>query len=128
MAEFANEQAPLVLLSNLEELQPQFGTLEQVEISPIPGADVSLGYQFANTYMSDASVDSFRVVALAGTTMLTVDVQGNGSGEAAGEAAVAITTAQLDCLATVGPCQVDSFPDALFNSPSTPEAGGDPVG
>ena len=73
MAEFANEQAPLVLLSNLEELQPQFGTLEQVEISPIPGADVSLGYQFANTYMSDASIDSFRVVALAGTTMLTVD-------------------------------------------------------
>jgi hypothetical protein len=128
VAEFTNEQAPLVLLSNLAELQPQFGTLEQVEIAPIPGADVSLGYQFANTYMSDASVDSFRVVALAGTTMLTVDVQGNGSAEAAREAAVAIATAQLECLVANGPCQVDSFPDALFNSPSTPEAGGNPVG
>jgi hypothetical protein len=128
VAEFTDEQVPLTLISNLDTLQPQFGTLEPVEIDPIPGSSVSLGFQFANTYMSDASVDSFRVIALAEGTMLTVDVQGNGSAAAAQEAAVAIATAQLACLNASTPCDVESFPDTLFASPSTPEAGSDPVG
>jgi len=127
IAEFSNEQAPLVLLSNLETIQPTFIALEHVEIDPIPGSSVTLGYQFANTYMSGSSVDSFRVIALAGSTMLTIDVQGNGSADAAQTAAVEIASAQLGCITALAPCQVDSFPDSLFTSPSTPVAG-DPVG
>jgi len=127
VAKFNNEQAPLVLLSNLETIQPMYIALEQVDLEPIPGSSVTLGYQFANTYMSDASVDSFRVISLTGSTMVTIDVQGNGSAEAARAAAVEIATAQLACVSSADPCQVDSFPDSLFANPSTPVAG-DPVG
>lgn len=127
IAQFTNEQAPLVLLSNLETIQPIFNTLEQVDVDPIEGSSVTLGYQFANTYMAGSSVDSFRVIVLAGTMMLTVDVQGNGTAEDAQAAAMEIATAQLACLSSAEPCQVDSFSDALFANPSTPVAG-DPVG
>ncbi len=127
VAQFNSEPAALSLLSALDLLQPAFTLLEAVDIDPVPGSSVTLGYQFANTFFSDATVDSFRIVMLAGTSVVTVDVQGNQTADAAQAAALEIATAQAACLASNQPCDVESFPSELFTPSATPEAG-NPVG
>jgi hypothetical protein len=127
VAQFVDEQPALFLLSDLETLRPQMATMEAVDIDPIPGSSVTLGYRFANTFFEGAGVDSFRVIMLVGAAVVTVDVQGNGTAEAAEAAAVAIATAQAECLQADTPCDVEAMPDDLFIVQATPVPS-DPVG
>jgi hypothetical protein len=123
VAAFGSEDAPLELLGNLEALHPPGATLEQVELDPVPDSSVTLGFQFANTFYSGATTDSFRVYVLLDSTLLTVDVQGNGSADAARDAAIAVVEAQISCLQQSTSCGFEEIPDSLFGDPSTPVPG-----
>ena len=127
VAEFASESAALFLVSDMDNLRPVMQSFTAVTIPSIPGSSATFAWEFPNQFIEGASTDSMRIVMLVGASVVTVDVQGNGSAEAAREAAVAIATAQVACLAAEGSCETTSMPDELFVPPtlSTPS---DPVG
>ena len=55
--------------------------------------------------------DSFRIVAVVGTTLMVVDVQGAPSVDVARETAEALATAQIGCLGQAA-CAAPELPAA----------------
>lgn len=127
VASFFDEQTALFMLSDFETLKPPPPSAEEVSIDPIPGSSVTLAYQFPNQFFGGTDIDSFRIVMLVGSSVITVDIQGNGTQEAAREAAVAIASAQASCALGDGPCDVDEMPADLFITPDAVPSG-TPVG
>ncbi len=127
VADFENELAALLLLSDMQNLRPAMATFTPITIEPVPGASVTLAWEFPNQFFENATTDSVRIVMLVGTSVVTVDIQGNGSPEEAEAAAVAIAAAQVACLQAETACEITSIPPELFVVPeqSTPS---DPVG
>lgn len=127
LSSFDSEEGPLAVLTTADELQPPFAALEAVRIEPIAGASAAVGYRFANALTGGEQADSFRLLVVVGSWLITVDVQGAGAADAAQEAALDLAAQQIACLAKGGECATVSLPDALFAvPPATPEA--QPVG
>jgi len=82
--------------------------------SVIPGTTATLGFGAVSEMENpDASVDSAGVTFVSDTVMVTVDVQGGLSGDAALAVAVDLAAQQSDCLTAGGPCTEMTVPPAL---------------
>jgi hypothetical protein len=112
VARFGSEQSGLHLLSLRTSAQPPYTALTEVPVDRIPGATAVAGYSFANI-IDNASPDSFRVVALVGTDMIGVEVQGASSVEIAESAAIALATRQIACEGAGTPCGTAQVPADL---------------
>ncbi|MEZ4499382.1 MAG: hypothetical protein R2839_04775 [Thermomicrobiales bacterium] len=90
VASFGTERAALLLLSSMTTLRPNMQTFQVLDVESIPGTSVTLGYQFANQFFGESTLDSVRLIMLTGSTLVTIDVQGNGDVGSALAAAEAI--------------------------------------
>jgi hypothetical protein len=80
----------------------------------IPGTTATLGFGAVSEMENpDASVDSAGVTFVSDTVMVTVDVQGGLSGDAALAVAVDLAAQQSDCLTAGWPCTEMTVPPAL---------------
>ena len=121
IALMSDESSALDALNQLDQLLPPFIGLEQVEIERLPGASLTIGYQFAHGYLGQTEIDSFRVILLVDTAVVTVDVLGNSDAESARVAAISIAKSQVDCLVGNG-CTTPAVPRGLIV-----DASGTPV-
>lgn len=84
----------------------------------IPGADAALAYQaIANPDDSGAPVDGAGVDFVIGSRLVTVDVVGGLSADAAMAAAVDLATQQAACLTAGGPCVTVTRPLSIPAAP-----------
>jgi len=90
-----------------------------VETPPIPGADAVVAFQgVMDGEGPDAAPDSAGVDLVVADHLVTVDVNGGLSGEAAMQAAIELATQQVACLAAAGPCAGITRPFSLDPSPA----------
>ncbi len=128
IARFVDESSALLVLNDLEAAQPVFASMvADPDLPVIPGTSVSLGFAFPNMFSGGSSVDSYRIVALRGTDLIFVDMQGNASLESARAAALEMATAQVTCLLTNEPCEFGGIPAELI-TPSDLSEQSAPVG
>jgi hypothetical protein len=89
----------------------------------IPGADSALAFASAlDEENPDAPADSARVVFVAGPKLVSVDVQGVDSVDAALAAATDLATQQAACLMADGPCTAVTAPALQPALPSPAES------
>lgn len=122
VASFQNESALLQLLSGTNQLAPPFDGVQPLDIAPIPGSSVTQAYQYINPVLSTdtAKPDSVRIVMVAGSNLLILDIQANKTLDGARDAAIRIATAQAACLTVTTPCAPLQLPDDLLESPIPP--------
>lgn len=106
---FSSESGALAYLSDAETLTPALAELERAEIDRIPGASAVVALSYANPF-DNGSPDSFKIVLVIDTTVLTVDVIGAGSLDEARKTALALVEQQVPCVAEGRPCGVAVLP------------------
>jgi hypothetical protein len=126
VARFADEAGPLSLMSRLDEFQAQFVGLERVTIDRIPGTSAAVAFKYANPAVAGSDIDSFRVLMVVDSSLVTLDIQGNATIEGAQEAALKIAEAQAACLGSASDCPPLTLAEGLLAPPSNP--GSEPVG
>ncbi|MGD9713087.1 MAG: hypothetical protein AB7V46_13590, partial [Thermomicrobiales bacterium] len=127
IADFSDVRSALFLISDIDTLRPVMESFNAVPLEVIPGSSVTLAWEFPNQFIEGASTDSMRIMMLVGTSVVSVEIQGNGDAASAREAAVAIATAQADCMQANAPCPTTSMPADLFVTPAIEEPS-NPVG
>lgn len=129
VAQFGSEESPLYLLSEVDLWQPPYIGIERATLDRIPGASAVIGFEFPNTILAGAEPDSVRLIMIVDSSIVIIDVQGNGEVESAREAATAVATAQAACMTGNGSCDEPDLPSDLFQMPAdaTP-TNQDPVG
>ncbi len=95
---WASEDGPLQLISGGVQFQPPFAQVGQVEIDPIEGATAVVGFHFASPFGDGKTIDSLRILATAGSNLITIDVEGAASEAVAQRIATDLTKAQLACV------------------------------
>jgi hypothetical protein len=106
LSTFSSEIGALTVMSNAESMTPAFADLKIERVDPIPGTSAIDAFSFANPFES-GSPDSFRIMAVVGTSILTVDVEGAKTLEIAESAAMALLNQQLACIDTAcGPAEL----------------------
>ncbi|MBA3377791.1 MAG: hypothetical protein H0T93_02800 [Chloroflexia bacterium] len=90
----------------------------------IPGAAATLGFEAVlDAEDPDASADSAGVTLVMDAWLVSIDVQGGLSGEAALAVAVDLATQQVDCLTAGDVCENLTVPDELLiGADATPAA------
>lgn len=127
IARFVDESSALLVLNDLEAAQPVFASMDvDPDLPSLPGASVALGFAFPNMFSGGDSIDSYRVVALSGTDLIFIDMQGNSSLESARAVTAEMAAAQLSCLMSNEPCDFAGIPSGLI-IPSDLSEQSDPV-
>lgn len=97
------------VLDQASDLVPLTIELEPVDGFSLAGSDEVRGFRYASVLSGgDSEQDSFRIVAQVDSRLVVVDVQGAESVESAQAAAVALSEAQIDCMAGTS-CEVPSI-------------------
>ncbi|HEY8446996.1 MAG TPA: hypothetical protein VIL01_07785 [Thermomicrobiales bacterium] len=111
LSKFGSEIAPLSLLTNADLVTP-FENVSRVRMERIPGTSASLGMSYSNPFIATGttSVDSFRIMMIVEETIVTIDVQGAASAEAARNTAREVASAYASCLSAGGPCELEPLP------------------
>ena len=110
VSSYTSEGGPLAVLGEAETLSPQFMDLAPERLDRIEGATAAVAFSFANP-ASEGGPDSFRVLVVVDTNLVTVDVQGAASVDAARETALSLVDQQIACLAADGACEPASLPE-----------------
>lgn len=100
------------MIDQFGELSPAAANLTAVDGFSVDGADAAGGYQFTSQATGATDADSFRAVAISGSTLIVIDVQGAANVEVAQTAATALLTAQLGCIGQTT-CAVPELPAEL---------------
>lgn len=109
---YEDEGGPLAALTNAQVLTPEYAELERESIERVPATTAAVGFSFANPF-ADSGIDSFRVMAVVGSNVITIEVQGAPSLDAAREAAIALTAQQAACVSDGITCGPALLPDSL---------------
>jgi len=105
ISSFASEVGPLAIISGGDEFQPQFEQMSRVDIDPIEGATAVAAFHFVSPLGEGREIDSYRILAIAGNDLVTIDIQAAENVEVAQRLAVELTEAQLVCI-DEGNCEV----------------------
>ena len=106
ISNFSSESAALTMISSAQSLLPAFDELQKERLEPIPGTSAVIAFSFANPFES-GSADSYRILVVVGSTLITVDVEGAGSLENAESAALALLAQQIACFESAcGPAEL----------------------
>lgn len=117
VAAFKDEATPLAIFSNATTVMPAYTGLERELLDPIPGTSASVAFSFVNAYDTSAKdPDSFRLWLLIGDDILTIEVQGAASVDAAQQAALALATQEIACYDRNDGCGTAQLP-AGFGAP-----------
>lgn len=100
------------IVDQIGELVPNADAAQLVDGVQVEGADAVAAFSFASAATGATEADSFRIVTVAGTTLVVVDVQGAPSVDVAQSAATQLVTAQLACIGQ-SECAAPSLPAEL---------------
>jgi hypothetical protein len=109
---FSSEASALALLSQAEAVTPTYPELARERLDPIPGTSAAVAFSFASPLVS-ASPDSFRIMLVVDSTLITVEVQGTATLDDAREAVLDLIDQQISCIADATPCGPATFPDGI---------------
>ncbi|MGI8963985.1 MAG: hypothetical protein ACR2GI_05725 [Thermomicrobiales bacterium] len=109
---FAAEEDAAAIIAQIDNLAPEVPNAEEVDGVEIEGVDALVAYSFPSLATGTDDADSFRVVAVAGSTLVVIDVQGAPEMETARETATLLATTQVGCLGETS-CAVPELPAAL---------------
>lgn len=109
---FAAEEDAAAIIAQIDNLAPEVPNAEEVDGVEIEGVDALVAYSFPSLATGADDADSFRVVAVAGSTLVVIDVQGAPEMETARETATLLATTQVGCLGETS-CAVPELPAAL---------------
>jgi hypothetical protein len=132
VSEFASPTAATDMLTAIREtpgdlptpaVSPRGAKRELVDDPTIPGADAALAFRSAlDEEDPEAPFDSAGVDFVVGPYLVTVDVQGVDSAEAAMAAAEDLAMQQAACLTAEGPCTAAAVPTLMAPSAAAPAA------
>ncbi len=109
---FSSPETALSVFEQVGELaapQPNVAAIDGVEIE---GATATSANSFPSLATGATEADSVRVFALAGDTLIVVDVQGAPSVEVAQETATTLASAQVGCVGASA-CEAPALPEGL---------------
>ncbi|CAN5845430.1 hypothetical protein BH24CHL3_BH24CHL3_06500 [soil metagenome] len=109
---FAAEEDAAAIIAQIDNLAPEVPNAEEVDGVEIEGVDALVAYSFPSLATGTDDADSFRVVAVAGSTLVVIDVQGAPEMETARVTATLLATTQVGCLGEMS-CAVPELPAAL---------------
>jgi len=109
---FGAEEDAAAIIEQIDNLAPEVPNAEEVDGVEIEGVDALVAYSFPSLSTGADDADSFRVVAVAGSTLVVIDVQGAPDMETARETATLLATTQVGCLGETS-CAVPELPAAL---------------
>jgi hypothetical protein len=111
LSTFSSEIGALAVIASASDLVAEFSLAEEVELDPIPGTSAAVAYSFANPF-DGSSPDSFRLMVVIGTSLLTVDVEGASSLELAENTVLLLMDQSLDCFEDGG-CGNAELPEEI---------------
>jgi len=109
---FGAEEDAAAIIEQIDNLAPEVPNAEEVDGVEIEGVDALVAYSFPSLATGADDADSFRLVAVAGSTLVVIDVQGAPDMETARETATLLATTQVGCLGETS-CAVPELPAAL---------------
>jgi hypothetical protein len=98
ISSFASEDGPLAIISGGDEFQPPFEQMSRVDIDPIEGATAVAAFHFVSPLGEGREIDSYRILAVAGSHLVTIDIQAADSEDVARRLAMEFTEQQLGCI------------------------------
>jgi hypothetical protein len=112
---FGSDDAAAAIVDQLAELAPDVPGAEAVTDVSLDGAAAVAASSFPSQATGATEPDSFRIVAVVGSNLIVVDVQGAPSVDVARETAEALATAQIGCLGQ-SECAAPELPGTLTGS------------
>lgn len=112
LTSFGSPEDANAIVEQIGDLAPNASTSEPVDGLEIEGAGSVAAFTFASAATGASEPDSFRVVAVAETMLVVVDVQGASNLEAAQATATQLATAQIACIGQVE-CAAPALPAEL---------------
>lgn len=112
LTQFGSEAEAQTVLDQFADLSPASVALAPVDGFAVEGATAAAGFQFASQATGAESADSFRAVAVVGTTLIVIDVQGAADATVAQSAAESLIAAQVGCIGQTE-CAVPELPAEL---------------
>lgn len=109
---FGTEEDALAIVEQIDNLAPEVPNSEAVNGLEIEGADALAAFRFSSQATGATEADSFRIVSVAGTTLVVIDVQGAPGADIAQAAASQLVAAQIACLGQTT-CAVPELPAEL---------------
>ena len=109
---FGKEEDAASVVEQIDDLAPQVAGTEKIDGVEVEGADTVVAYSFPSLATGAAEADSVRIVAVTGTALVVIDVQGAPSADIAQETAVALATAQVGCIGATS-CATPELPADL---------------
>ena len=112
LTSFGSADDARAIIDQIGDLAPDVPNVESVDGVEVAGSDAVAAFRFPSQATGAAEADSFRIVAVSGTTLVVIDVQGAPSVDVAQEAATQLATAQLGCLGQTS-CATPEIPADL---------------
>jgi hypothetical protein len=109
---FGTEEDANAIIDQIDNLAPDVANAEAVEDVEIAGVDTLAAFRFPSLATGASNVDSFRIVAVSGSTLVVIDVQGAATAEVAQETAIQLATSQIACLGEAS-CAAPELPADL---------------
>lgn len=86
------------IVDQFSDLAPDATVFEAVDGVEVDGASAVAAFRFTSLATGAAEPDSFRIIAVADTTLVVIDVQGAPSVDVAQGAATQLASAQIACI------------------------------
>ena len=112
LTSFGSADDANAIIDQIGDLAPNASDAEPVDGVTIEGAGSVAAFTFASAVTGASDPDSFRVVAIADTMLVVVDIQGAPSLEVAQATATQLATAQVACIGQSG-CAAPTLPTEL---------------
>ncbi len=112
LTSFGSAEDANAIVDQIGDLAPNASTSEPVDGLEIDGAGSVAAFSFASAATGATEPDSFRVVAVAETMLVVVDVQGAPAVEVAQTTATQLATAQIACIGQAE-CAAPTLPAEL---------------
>ncbi len=109
---FGTEKDANAIIDQIDNLAPDVANAEAVEDVEIAGVDTLAAFRFPSLATGASDADSFRIVAVSGSTLVVIDVQGAPTAEVAQETAIQLATSQIACLGEAS-CAAPELPADL---------------
>jgi hypothetical protein len=98
LTSFGSAEAATAIIDQIGDLAPDVPNVEPVDGVEVEGSDAVAAFSFPSLATGATEADSFRIVTVADTALVVIDVQGAPSVEIAQETAAQLATAQLACV------------------------------
>lgn len=112
LTSFGSPEDANAIIDQIGDLAPDSAVSQPVEGVAIDGAGSVAAFSFASAATGATEPDSFRIVTVADTMLVVVDVQGAPGADAAQAAATQLATAQVACVGQTE-CAAPALPAEL---------------